>query len=247
MISIITVNYNSGNEILETFKSVFSQTVKGFEYIVIDGGSNDNSINWIQKYASKIDVVVSEKDKGIYDAMNKGVSSSKYNWILFLNSGDLLHDNQTIEKLNSIIINTDPLKLTKSSMIYGKTEIVSETSSHVQNPKKLNKLNLCLFGTRTICHQSTFYNKSIFKGYNLEFSLKGELDSYFELIRNNEVLYAPLIISKFKTGGRNNKYFIENARQTLRVIIKHCGILSILSLPSIFFRLFRNIPYLFKS
>ena len=102
LISIITVTYNGEKYIEETFQSVFKQTNKNFEYIVIDGGSSDNTINIIKKYDSKIDYWVSEKDLGIYDAFNKGMQLCKGEYIGFINSDDIYEKN-TIEILTKYI------------------------------------------------------------------------------------------------------------------------------------------------
>ena len=102
LISIITVTYNGEKYIEETFQSVFKQTNKNYEYIVIDGGSSDNTINIIKKYESKIDYWVSEKDLGIYDAFNKGMQLCKGEYIGFINSDDIYEKN-TIEILTKYI------------------------------------------------------------------------------------------------------------------------------------------------
>lgn len=102
LISIITVTYNGEKYIEETFQSVFKQTNKNYEYIVIDGGSSDNTINIIKKYDSKIDYWVSEKDLGIYDAFNKGMQLCKGEYIGFINSDDI-YEKKTIEILTKYI------------------------------------------------------------------------------------------------------------------------------------------------
>src|SRR5688572_1097864 len=86
-ISIITVNYNNGNGLKDTIESVLKQD-HPLEYIIIDGGSSDDSVSHIEKYAAKIDYHISEKDNGIYNAMNKGIAKASGEYLLFLNSGD---------------------------------------------------------------------------------------------------------------------------------------------------------------
>ena len=92
-ISIITVCYNSQKTIEKTIKSVLSQSYKNFEYIIIDGGSTDNTIEIIKKYKKKIDVFKSKKDKGIYDAINKGIKYSTGSVVSILHSDDIFYDN----------------------------------------------------------------------------------------------------------------------------------------------------------
>src|SRR5690606_40314490 len=96
-ISIITIVYNNVHEIGITIASVACQRYANIEYIVIDGQSTDGTMQVIQEHASHIDVLVSEKDKGIYDAMNKGLSRATGDYVLFLNSGDELFDEHTLD------------------------------------------------------------------------------------------------------------------------------------------------------
>ncbi len=111
-ISIVTVCYNAERNIEKTILSVINQTYDNIEYIVIDGGSNDGTLSVINKYASKIDKVISEPDKGIYDAMNKGITLAKGDWINFMNAGDSYVDSCVL-KLVSDNINSN------CDMIYG--------------------------------------------------------------------------------------------------------------------------------
>lgn len=112
-LSIITVNLNNAVGLQKTFNSVFNQTFKNFEYIVIDGGSIDGSVAIIKQYIDKISYWVSEPDKGIYNAMNKGILNAKGEYLLFLNSGDLLFSEQTLALVFSIADKVD------NDIIYG--------------------------------------------------------------------------------------------------------------------------------
>ena len=98
-LSIITINYNNLAGLQKTMESVFSQTCKDFEYIVIDGASTDGSAEYIRAHADQLTYWVSEKDTGIYNAMNKGVRAAKGEYLLMLNSGDFLVDDRVIERI----------------------------------------------------------------------------------------------------------------------------------------------------
>jgi len=98
ILSIITVNYNNVAGLRKTAESVIAQTFKDFEWIVIDGGSTDGSSEYLEKHSSNLAYWVSEKDKGIYNAMNKGVAKSKGDYLLFLNSGDWLFSDNSLEQ-----------------------------------------------------------------------------------------------------------------------------------------------------
>ena len=106
-ISIITVNFNDSEGLERTIKSVINQTFHDYEFIIIDGGSTDDSVNVIKKYESYIDYWVSEPDGGIYPGMNKGLKQAKGEYVNFMNGGDCYHTSDVLEKIFSINIDAD--------------------------------------------------------------------------------------------------------------------------------------------
>ena len=121
-LSIITINYNNLEGLKKTFESVFMQTYQDFEYIVIDGGSTDGSKEYIAENADKINYWVSEPDKGVYHAMNKGIMKANGEYLLFINSGDELFENNTIEKSLS--------NLHTEEIIAGNLNFISEKNNY---------------------------------------------------------------------------------------------------------------------
>ena len=115
LISVVTVCYNAVNDIEKTIMSVLGQTYKNIEYIIIDGGSIDGTIDIINKYKEHISLFVSEPDKGIYDAMNKGLMKANGQWINFMNAGDTFASNSVI----SNIFGCNESDLIKYDVIYG--------------------------------------------------------------------------------------------------------------------------------
>ena len=156
-LSVITINYNNVNGLKKTIESVVNQTATNFEYIIIDGGSTDGSIELIKDHENKIDFWISEPDNGIYNALNKGIAKAKGEYLLFLNGDDyLLHDD---------ILKENKHHLENKDLIY---------FDIFYNDKNLNKkitypdtLSFYFFYTNTICHQAIFFKKDLFCKYGL--------------------------------------------------------------------------------
>ena len=109
-ISVITVSLNSEKTIEKTINSVLSQNYKNFEYIIVDGKSDDKTLDVINKYKNKIDLVISEKDKGIFDAINKGIQRSSGDIISIIHSDDSFYDDKVLETVNKNFIEKDNLE-----------------------------------------------------------------------------------------------------------------------------------------
>jgi glycosyltransferase involved in cell wall biosynthesis len=146
LISIITVVYNNVNTLEQTILSVINQTYKNIEYIIIDGGSTDGTVDIIKKYEDKLTYWVSEPDRGIYDAMNKGIYKATGEWIYFLGSDDIL-----LDILDKIIFNFKKI----NEIYYG--NVCFKYSSIIYDGK-FTKLKLAI---KNISHQAIFYPKHL--------------------------------------------------------------------------------------
>jgi glycosyltransferase involved in cell wall biosynthesis len=151
-ITIITINYNNLKGLKRTIESVANQTWQEFEYIVIDGGSIDGSASYIESQSDKIDYWISESDKGIYNAMNKAIKVANGEYLLFLNSGDHLYNNQVLEKYHSFAGEFDMI-------CFDEYRIGDQFSEIVKYPRKLNFSDLCL---SSLSHPNTIIKKSLF-------------------------------------------------------------------------------------
>ena len=155
-LSIITINYNNRDGLQKTIESVVSQSFKDFEWIVIDGGSNDGSRELIERYAESISYWVSEPDNGIYNAMNKGIRVSKGDYLLFLNSGDSLCDEYVIE---------DFQKLSFTEDIISGNIIVDDSIYNARFSPDESELSYRFMCESTILHPSSFIKKELFLKY----------------------------------------------------------------------------------
>lgn len=176
LLSIITVNYNNAAGLSKTIQSVFAQTFKGYEFIIIDGGSKDSSRDLIVQQADKLSYWVSEKDEGVYDAMNKGILSATGKYIMFLNSGDwLLHEK--------VFLNFRTRAENKTADIYyGNIELENENAlvSPLSYPAQLT---LDFWKRSTINHQASFIKASLFREvglYDTRYTLAADYAFYLK-------------------------------------------------------------------
>ena len=170
-LTIITVCYNSGKYLERCFKSIFNQTYPNIEYIVIDGGSTDGTVDLINKYQDKITYWISEPDKGIYDAMNKGLLKANGEIVHFLNADDYFFDNDVIRDVIKVFE-----KNPKVELVYGYvTKIIEELNIKFKLKSSINKKNLIKHNI--LPQQAFFYKKDVFKKLgNFDTSYKGSGD-----------------------------------------------------------------------
>jgi len=155
-LSIITINYNNCNGLADTIRSVEAQTLKDFEWIVVDGGSTDGSRDLIEAHADSFSYWVSEPDNGIYHAMNKGIKEAGGEYLLFLNSGDMLADNQVVEHVVPSLHDFDFVV----GNIYKSDNL--GVKAFDENNLSFQRLPFMLT-ISSLPHQSTFIRKSVFE------------------------------------------------------------------------------------
>lgn len=163
-LSIITINFNNRDGLRKTIESVVNQTWQEFEYIIIDGGSTDGSVEVIKEYADRIDYWISEPDKGIYNALNKGVAVAKGEYCNFMNSGDCLYAPDTLEK----VFTTSPT----ADIVCGNTH-----SSFLKVPPK--EITFDFLFNQSICHQCAFIRTSLMQKYGYDEKYKIVADRKF--------------------------------------------------------------------
>ncbi|MCD9854166.1 glycosyltransferase [Epilithonimonas sp. JDS] len=227
-VSIITVAYNNRFGLEETIKSVIGQSYKNIEFIVIDGGSNDGSKELLESYNSQINYWISEPDKGIYNAMNKGIAKATGDYLIFMNSGDRFASPEILEKIAPQFRNED--------IVYGNAyyELEDRKKYEYRIPSKITIGSLL---KEPICHQSAFFKKELFMKFGIyDESNKIASDWTFMMdlfIHHNiSQKYINEYIAIFeKTGisntntdlsfGEQKKYLAENVSQELQNMAKH--------------------------
>ena len=175
-LSIITVNYNNLSGLKKTLESVVGQTSTDFEWIVIDGGSTDGCKELLEEYSNKIDYWKSEKDHGIYEAMNKGIKVAKGDYLQFLNSGDCLADPNIIQRFCQ--------RSNSEDVIYGNAIIVDNNDHEVKRFHAPDYIKFSYFFGHALNHQATFFSKRCFKNYlyNEENRIASDIELYMYLM-----------------------------------------------------------------
>lgn len=217
-ISIITVCYNSATTIETTIQSVASQTYKNIEYIVVDGSSKDGTLNIIKKHKNKITKWISEPDKGLYDAMNKGIQMATGEVIGLINSDDLFCDNFAVEKVMNIF-NYDH----KLDSVYADLYYVSQTDTN-KIVRRWVTGNQKLFKNGWHPAHPTFYiKKGIYDkcGYfNLDFKLAADFEIMLRFLERFQITsyYLAEPIVKMRLGGETNKSLKNIYNQNIECI-----------------------------
>lgn len=195
--SIITVNFNNKEGLRKTIESVIRQNFRDFEYIVIDGGSTDGSADILKEYDAQIDYWVSEPDKGIYNAMNKGIVQAKGEYLNFMNSGDYFYDNQVLQHVADYGYDTDFIV----GRDYHYSEQLQRGHASIQPPRT----TMMHFFMATLDHQSSFIRRELFVGslYDESHRLVSDWIFYVEKIvgEDCQVQFIPDIICKREEGG----------------------------------------------
>lgn len=173
--SIITINYNNRDGLERTIQSVINQTCQDFEYIIIDGGSTDGSVDVIKKYADRIDYWVSEPDKGIYNAMNKGILQAHGEYLNFMNSGDCFYNYEVLEEVFSRLDN---------DLVVGKDFHFNQQTKRSHQTVFPRRLSMFTFYTSYLPHQSTFFKKDLFANamYDENYKIVSDWKFYIQKI-----------------------------------------------------------------
>lgn len=214
-ISVITVCYNDRERIEKTILSVLSQSYGNLEYIVIDGGSTDGTVDIIKKYANRIAYFVSESDEGIYDAMNKGLRKAVGEWVCFLNAGDLFVSESV---LNTIF---DEEFCRQFGVIYGDVFLRNSNNSLTFQPARpLSFLKRAM----PFCHQSSFVRRDLIKGFNPRYKICADYDFFYFLFFDNPdyFCYIPVPISIYDNSqGLSVDNPRDHRRENLSIRSKH--------------------------
>lgn len=219
-ISIITVVYNNEATIRQAIESVLNQSYSAIEYIIIDGNSKDLTVSIIEEYKDKLGFFSSEPDKGLYDAMNKGIKAATGDVIGILNSDDLYQDNEVIKDIMNLFNSDSGLDIVYGNLVYVKKEQVDQV---VRNWKSKEYYAKFFDDGNVPPHPSLFLKKSVYEKvgfFDLNFKLAADYEFMFRVFKkhNFNAKYIDRLIVKMRLGGETNKSFKNIINQNKEIL-----------------------------
>jgi glycosyltransferase involved in cell wall biosynthesis len=223
-LTIITVTYNAERFLEPTIKSIAAQTYPNIEYVIVDGGSKDGTVDIIKKYLQVVTNYISEPDNGLYDAMNKGLQLATGDYIMALNAGDLLDEPETIAKTFAKCNNED--------VLFGDTKIIDTNYQFVGMRHFTPPENLTWKSFQqgmVVCHQSIISKKEITPTYDLNYKIAADIDWAIRLLKNaKSSKNVHEIITRFMQDGVSTQHRWAGVRERFGVMIKYFGLLTTL-------------------
>ncbi|MFC3198577.1 glycosyltransferase family 2 protein [Parapedobacter deserti] len=203
LLSVIIPTYRSAKTIHACINSVLEQTFEDFEMIIQDGVSPDKTIEIVRAFNDNRIKVFSEKDNGVYDAMNRAIVRASGKWLYFLGSDDTLYERSTFVSLSTI------LKKTKADLVYGNVMMSGDSHWVKDGAIYRGETNLASLFEQNISHQAIVYRKKIFDDglrFNLDYPICADFDLNLRCFACYQVAYTPLIIATFATGGMSTQH-----------------------------------------
>ncbi|MBR2638524.1 MAG: glycosyltransferase [Bacteroidaceae bacterium] len=224
--SIITVTYNAASVIEPTIRSVMQQSYGNYEYLLIDGGSSDDTVEKAKASGMKFAHIVSERDKGIYDAMNKGMLLATGDYLCFLNAGDSFHSPDTLEKIAAAAAATDELP----HVLYGETAEVDDKRNFVrmrrlQVPEKLTWKSFK--HGMLVCHQAFYARRDIAPLYDLQYRLSSDVDWCIKIMKKSSIMVnVHHTVVDYLQNGISLQQHRASLMERFGIMCHHYGIVS---------------------
>lgn len=224
--SIITVTYNAGKVLEDTIQSVITQTYKNVEYIIVDGKSTDGTMDIVNRYREHIHTIVSEPDKGLYDAMNKGIDLATGEYLCFLNAGDELHEDDTLQ----LIVHSLNGEKELPDVIYGETAIVDE-EGHFLRMRRLSTPEHLTWKSfqhgMLVCHQAFMPRRDLAVKYNLKYRFSADFDWCIRIMKKSRVLHnTHLTIIDYLNEGMTTRNHKASLKERFHIMCHHYGTAS---------------------
>ncbi|MBW4890545.1 glycosyltransferase [Mucilaginibacter sp. HMF5004] len=234
VLSVITVVYNNVRDIERTMLSVLNQTYPHIQYIVIDGKSTDGTMDVVNKYRDRITKIVSEKDRGIYDAMNKGLTMTEGDYVIFMNSGDEFYAPDTVAKVFATAPGGD--------IYYGETEMINDKGESLgqrrhKAPEKFNWRGF-KYGM-SISHQAIYIKVGLLGPFDKRYKLSADIDWIIRAAQKAyKIINVHAFVAKYQVGGMSKNKHLQSLTERFLIMCRYYGIVPTLFYHVvIFFRL----------
>lgn len=223
--SVITVTYNAQAVLEDTIQSVISQTYHLIEYIIVDGGSRDGTLAIVDKYKDRIACLVSEPDKGLYDAMNKGIRLATGDYLCFLNAGDSFHEDDTLQQMVHTLKGGE-----LPDILYGETALV-DGEGHFVRMRRLSAPEVLTWRSfkqgMLVCHQAFFAKRSLAEPYDLQYRFSADFDWCIRIMKKAQTLHnTHLTLIDYLDEGMTTQNRKASLRERFRIMAKHYGWVS---------------------
>ena len=218
-VSIITVTYNNKDNLLKTISNIGTLEYDHLEYIIVDGGSSDGTVEVLQSHQDIINRWISESDKGIYDAMNKGLSMATGDYVWFINAGDLIYQKN--------ILNDIFEKPEAADVYYGDTIIIDEQgntvgSRRLKPPRKLTWKSFQM--GQLVSHQAFIAKRELAPGYDLNYQYSADIDWQVKILKkSNVIVNTHQVLCFFLSGGKSSKTIVPSLKERFIVMIRNYG------------------------
>ncbi|MDK2851899.1 MAG: hypothetical protein PWQ38_164 [Proteiniphilum sp.] len=224
-LSVITITWNAAATLEQTLRSVREQSWPHIEHLIIDGGSDDGTLELIGRYAHEQLRWVSEPDRGLYDAMNKGAAMAKGDYLCFLNAGDTFFAADTVEKMMLTFEDASA-----PDILYGETAIVDDAGTflHMRRLKAPEKLNWKSFRQgMVVCHQAFIVKRELFEPYNLAYRFSSDFDWSIRMMKKATSIHnTRLTLINYLNEGMTTRNRKASLKERYRIMARHYGQLS---------------------
>ena len=223
--SIITITYNAERWLERTILSVLSQSYPDIEYILIDGASKDKTLSIIDRYKDHIAKVTSEPDKGLYDAMNKGIRLATGDYLCFLNAGDSFHEDDTLQQMVHTLPGSE-----LPDVMYGETALVDK-EGHFVRMRRLSAPKMLTWKSfrqgMLVCHQAFFAKRTLVEPYNLKYRFSADFDWCIRIMKKAHTLHnTRLTIIDYLDEGMTTRNRKASLKERFRIMTQHYGLTS---------------------
>lgn len=220
------MTYNAASVITPTLQSIAAQRYRNIEFLLIDGGSTDNTVEVARNSGVEIATLISERDKGLYDAMNKGIARATGDYLCFLNAGDSFHSPDVLQQMVDAIADKQELP----DILYGETAEVDEERRFVrmrrlQAPEKLNWRSFR--HGMLVCHQAFFAKRTIAPMYDLNYRLSADVDWCIRVMKvSKDIVNTHIIIVDYLQNGLSLQHHRASLIERFRIMAKHYGVIQ---------------------